>query len=62
MKTIYQCDACFGVHDDKSWIFHCIDCGKEICESCMYGWSTCKDCARGKTRIFLKERFDKQHE
>jgi hypothetical protein len=58
MKTVYQCDNCKRDHDLKKWIFHCIECGKEICEDCMFGWATCKECAKGKTREFLEKRFD----
>lgn len=60
MKIVFQCDACSNVHDDKSWIFHCIECDKEICESCMEGWATCKECGKDKTREFLENRFKKE--
>jgi|FAXJ01.1.fsa_nt_gi hypothetical protein len=62
MKTVFQCDGCHHVHSSKVWIFHCVDCGREICDDCMYGWGTCKGCAMGKTDTFLRERFDKEHE
>jgi hypothetical protein len=62
MKTIYQCDNCGTVHINRIWIFSCIDCGKEICDDCMYSWATCKGCAKGKTDEFLKKRFDEEYE
>ena len=58
MKTKYHCDECGRAHDEKVWIFHCIECEKEICESCMFGWATCETCAEGKDEEFLKGRFD----
>lgn len=62
MKLVYQCDNCKTTWDIKTWIFRCIECEKEICETCMYSWATCKQCANGKTDEFLKIRFDKQYE
>jgi hypothetical protein len=63
MKTGYQCDNCLGWTTARNWIFHCIECGKEICDSCMYGWTTCKECAskhgKGKDKdAFLSKRFE----
>lgn len=60
MKIVYQCENCKRIHNLKTWIFFCCECGKEICEECMYGWATCKNCANGKTDDFLKLRFDKE--
>ncbi len=58
MTAGYRCDNCKEFSQSKAWIFSCIECNKEICESCMYSWATCKECAIGKTDQFLKERFD----
>lgn len=58
MTAGYRCDNCKEFTQAKSWIFNCIECDKEICESCMYSWATCKECAVGKTDKFLSERFD----
>lgn len=62
MTTVYQCDNCGEVSRSKTWIFHCCECDKEICESCMHGWATCKECAKGKTREELEKRFDENYE
>lgn len=61
MRILYQCEACQCAHKIRSWIFHCWDCGKEVCEDCMYSYATCKDCAKSKTDDELKERFDEKH-
>jgi hypothetical protein len=58
MTLGYRCDNCLGFTEARSWIFNCIECGKEICEDCMYSWATCKECAAGKTDEFLAARFD----
>lgn len=58
MKTGFTCDNCNEFTQSIAWIFPCIECGKEICESCMYSWATCKECAAGKTDEFLAARFD----
>lgn len=60
MKIVYQCDNCHRVDKNRNYIFHCIECDKEICESCMFGWSTCKECARNHTQKELEERFNKE--
>ncbi len=60
MKSGYQCDNCHDFTQLRDWIFHCIECEKEICESCMYSFATCKECAVGKTDAFLSARFDAQ--
>lgn len=59
MKTVYLCENCGRVHSLRSFIFHCTDCEKEICDECMYGWATCKRCAQSKSDEELKERFEK---
>lgn len=58
VKTVYICENCNEEHDRTTWIFDCIECGKEICEDCMYGWGTCRECAVGKTNEFLQKRWD----
>lgn len=58
MKTVYQCDNCKETYSSKTWIFCCSWCGKEICDCCMYGWATCKECASSRTDIKLKEKFE----
>lgn len=59
MKHAYICDNCQKATELRSWIFHCIECGREICETCMHGWATCKTCAVGKTNAELEARFEK---
>lgn len=49
MKSGYICDNCQAGHVYRSFIFRCLWCEKEICESCMYSWQACKECAVGKT-------------
>lgn len=58
MTPGYRCDNCQEFTQSKAWIFSCIECDKEICESCMYSWATCKECATGKTDAFLAARFN----
>ena len=58
MTPGYRCDNCKEFTQSIAWIFNCIECEKEICESCMYSWATCKECAAGKTDEFLAARFD----
>ena len=58
MTAGFRCDNCKEFTQASSWIFPCIECGKEICESCMYSWATCKECAVGKSDEFLAARFD----
>ena len=58
MKIAYICDNCLKANKLKSWIFYCLDCEKEICDNCMHGYATCKECADGKTEDELKARFD----
>jgi hypothetical protein len=58
MTKGFRCDNCAEFTQAKAWIFSCIECGKEICESCMYSWATCKECAAGKSDEFLQQRFD----
>ena len=60
MKTAYVCDNCHKASELRSWIFYCIECGKVICENCMHGYATCKECADGKTEDELEARFDAQ--
>jgi hypothetical protein len=60
MKTAYICDNCHKASWLKTWIFHCIECGKEICENCMHGYATCKECAEGMTEEELEDRFNEQ--
>ena len=60
MTPGFTCDNCHEFTQSKAWIFNCIECQKEICESCMYSWATCKECAVGKTDTFLAERFNNQ--
>lgn len=55
----YICDNCRQAQPVKSWVYQCIRCGKEICESCTYGWATCKECAREETEHELEARFDR---
>jgi len=63
MKTGYQCENCLGWSTLRSWIFHCVECGKEICDSCMYGWATCKECAVKRSNdSFLQKRFEEMFE
>jgi hypothetical protein len=57
-NKVYVCDNCRAEHTHKSLVFYCIDCGKEICEDCMYGYATCYECAAGKTIEFLSKRFE----
>ncbi len=44
MKIVYQCETCKGVQGLRIFIFHCLGCEQEICESCMFGWQHCKKC------------------
>ena len=62
MRIAYCCDGCEKSSFNKNWIFNCIECDVEICESCMYSWATCKQCASKHTDEFLKTRFDKSLE
>ena len=62
MTPGYRCDNCHEFTPAASWIFNCIECQKEICESCMYSWATCKECAVGKTDEFLAARFENDRE
>lgn len=56
--TSYQCEGCSKLQTIRMFVFSCIECGHEICEDCMYGYATCKDCAKGKTDDFLQQRFE----
>ena len=60
MKIVYLCENCNTIHSLKGWIFNCVECNKEICECCMYGWATCKECAVGKTKEELEKRFEEE--
>ena len=62
MKIGYICDNCHKAHLLRIWVFNCVECGKEICEDCMHGWATCKECAVGYDGEFLEARFEKIHE
>ena len=57
MKRGYICDNCGEAHPISTLIFPCYDCDKEICDSCMHGWATCKECAKGKSEEELEARF-----
>jgi hypothetical protein len=57
MKIVYQCDNCEDTSESRNWIFHCLWCNKEICESCMFGYATCKECAKSLTEKIMKKRF-----
>jgi len=58
MKLGYICDNCNKTQTIRSWVFNCIQCGKEICENCMFGWATCKECAQGKSKEEIQKRWD----
>lgn len=62
MTPAYICDHCKTPQTIRSFVFNCIECDKEICEDCMFGWATCKECADGKTREFLEKRFNERFE
>lgn len=49
MTLIYQCDNCDRRHRSKVLIFHCLGCSKEICDTCMDGYSHCRECANRRT-------------
>lgn len=57
MKIGYICDNCKESSSTKTWIFNCIECNKEICEQCMFGLATCKECANKHPKEFLERRF-----
>lgn len=61
MTPGFRCDNCKEFTQSQAWIFTCIECNKEICESCMYSWATCKECATGKTDDFLEARFNESN-
>ncbi len=58
MTPGYRCDNCKEFTQSIAWIFTCIECEKEICESCMYSWATCKECSANHSDEFLAKRFD----
>ena len=62
MKIGYICDNCGEVNPIRAWVFFCKVCEKEICESCMYGFSTCKECSNGKTDAELRVWDDDEEE
>lgn len=62
MTSGFRCDNCKEFTQSRAWIFNCVECNKEICDSCMHGWATCKECAVGKTDAELKARFDSREE
>jgi hypothetical protein len=60
VKIVYQCDNCTATTPHKEWIFPCIFCGKEICESCMDGSATCRECAATKTEEEIEKAFEER--
>ena len=58
MTLGYICNNCHRTQKLRNFVFNCIECGKEICEDCMFGWATCKECAKDKPREFLEKRFN----
>jgi len=58
MKIGYICENCKRAHTIKTWIFNCIECEKEICDDCMFGYATCKECAKKHPKEFLEKRFE----
>jgi len=58
MKILYQCDNCKETSTNQSWIFHCLWCDKEICDSCMYGLAICKECAVNLSKEEIETRFN----
>lgn len=58
MRIGYICDYCNITQTIKWFIFKCLYCDREICEDCMYGYATCKQCAAGKSDAVLKLKFD----
>jgi hypothetical protein len=58
MTRGYRCDNCHRFTEALHWIFDCIWCGKEICESCMHGDAACKECAKGKSNSELATKFE----
>lgn len=61
MRIAYVCDSCDKVQILRRWIFTCLYCEKEICEDCMHGYATCKECAKGKTEQELSAKFNEEH-
>jgi hypothetical protein len=39
----YRCENCNEVHELKSEIFHCVECGIEMCVYCSVGNGLCAD-------------------
>jgi hypothetical protein len=60
MKTGYACENCNEFTESRAWIFDCVWCGKEICESCFDMWGACKECSAGKTESELKAHYEKE--
>lgn len=62
MKIRYMCDSCFRSHELKSFIFSCIFCDNEICDECMWGFATCKNCKVSKTPKELEDKYREIYE
>lgn len=58
MKRAFICENCNGVTTLKTWIFRCVWCDKEICDTCMHGNGACKECAVGKMKEELEAKFE----
>ena len=62
MTRLYRCDSCKGLTEHRHWIFKCTYCGREICESCMFGWSACMDCKDVHDLEEIKKKFEENNE
>lgn len=58
MRHGYQCENCMGFSTLMHWIFKCLWCEEEICDSCMHSFATCKKCAKNRSEQELMERFE----
>lgn len=58
MKHMYQCETCLAIHEYPEFIYPCIWCGKEICESCLECCGACLECSEEHTQEELEARFD----
>lgn len=62
MKTVFQCENCERIHSMRAFIFFCLACSKEICDSCMDGYAHCKDCAKKLSPEDMKLAWEKEYD
>ena len=58
MKIAYKCETCGEYNDYEEWVDKGDSCGIELCDKCMYGYSTCNGCAKDRTEEEIKLHFE----